>query len=113
MSNLLGTERLTLRPWRPDDAEAAFGVFGSPDVARWLTPALPEIVDAAAMGLLIEQWLRDEVGSTGPVGRWAIELRAEHRVVGGVAALYLPPGGEDVEIGVQLAPGGAGPRIRQ
>ena len=34
----------------------------------------------------------------------AIERSADGRVVGGVAPLYLPPGGEDLEIGWQLAP---------
>ena len=104
VTDVLKTDRLTLRPWRMDDAEAALRIFGDHEVARWLSPALERVADMSAMRLLLQQWILEDARAPAPAGRWAIELFAEARVVGGVALLLLPPGGEDLEIGVQLAP---------
>ena len=104
MTDMLQTDRLTLRPWRLDDAEAALRIFGDTEVARWLCPAMERVADTSAMRLLLQQWILEDARAPAPAGRWAIELSADARVVGGVALLYLPPGGEDIEIGVQLAP---------
>jgi RimJ/RimL family protein N-acetyltransferase len=103
VTNVLTTDRLTLRPWRIDDAEAALRVFGDTEVARWLSPALERVSDVGAMRLLLQQWSLDDARTPAPTGRWAVQL-SDARVVGGVSLLYLPPGGEDLEIGVQLAP---------
>jgi RimJ/RimL family protein N-acetyltransferase len=98
------TERLVLRPWRLDDAEAALGIYGAPDVARWLSPALDSLPDIEAMRRLLERWSADDEGLLPPAGRWAIELRDEQRVIGGVTLLPLPPGRVDLEIGWELHP---------
>ena len=104
MGHVLVTERLRLRPWRLEDAEPAFAIYGSPEVSRWLSPALEPVGDPGAMRLLLQQWIGEDSRVVDPAGRWAIELSEDGRVVGGVALLYLPPGGEDLEIGWQLAP---------
>lgn len=104
MTDVLKTDRLTLRPWRMDDAEAALRIFGDDEIARWLSPALERVSDVSAMRLLLQQWNLDDARAPAPAGRWAVELSTDARVVGGVSLLYLPPGGEDLEIGVQLAP---------
>jgi hypothetical protein len=49
MAEQLVTERLLLRPWRVDDADAALGVFGDGEVARWLSPAMDRVSDESAM----------------------------------------------------------------
>jgi RimJ/RimL family protein N-acetyltransferase len=104
MRHVLVTERLTLRPWTLDDDHAALATFGNADVARWLSPALERIDDRQAMRLLLQQWIIEDARAVSPTGRWAIELTADQRVVGSIVLLYLPPGGEDLEIGWQLAP---------
>ncbi|MCW2796401.1 GNAT family N-acetyltransferase [Nocardioides sp.] len=104
MGHVLVTERLTLRPWTLDDDEAALATFGNSDVARWLSPALERVGDRQAMRLLLQQWIAEDARALPPTGRWAIELTADQRVVGSIVLLYLPPGGEDLEIGWQLAP---------
>jgi len=104
MGQLLLTERLRLRPWRLQDAEAAFAIYGSPEVPRWLSPALEPLRDPGAMRLLLQQRIGEDSRVVDPAGRWAIEFSEDGRVVGGVVLLYLPPGGEDLEIGWQLAP---------
>jgi len=87
MGHELVTERLRLRPWGLEDAEAAFAVFGSPEVSRWLSPALEPVGDPRAMRLLLQQWIAEDSRVVDPAGRRAIELSEDSRVVGGVALL--------------------------
>jgi RimJ/RimL family protein N-acetyltransferase len=98
------TGRLLLRSWQDADAEEALAVFGSDAVARWLAPAMTTVPDVAAMRDLLRRWNEAGDGSGRPVGRWAVVDRATGRLVGASAVLPLPPGGEDLEIGWQLAP---------
>ena len=99
---VITTPRLRLRPWSVDDAGAALAVYGAPEVARWLTPAMGRVTDEAAMRDIIEQWLGEDLDA--PQGRWAVELAETGELVGGVAVLPLPPEGDDLEIAWQLAP---------
>jgi RimJ/RimL family protein N-acetyltransferase len=100
---IITTPRVRLRPWHVGDAEAALRIFGDDEVARWLAPALTRVPDVAAMRGLLERWLTDETAER-PIGRWAVEELETGRVVGAAAVLPLPPLGEDLEIGWQLAP---------
>jgi RimJ/RimL family protein N-acetyltransferase len=100
----LTTERLVLRPWRIDDAQSALDVFGHADVTRWLSPDMDRVPDLAAMRLLLQQWIAEDARLAAPAGRWAIQRRADDRVIGGAILLPLPPGQEDLEIGWQLHP---------
>jgi RimJ/RimL family protein N-acetyltransferase len=104
MTSTISTERLTLRPWRVEDAPEALATYGHDEVARWLSPAMDRVPDLAAMRLLLQQWIAEDARLASPAGRWAIELRAERRVIGGAVLLPLPPGQEDMEIGWQLDP---------
>jgi RimJ/RimL family protein N-acetyltransferase len=107
MAEELLTDRLALRPWILDDAEAALAAYGDADVARWLAPAMDRVPDAAAMRLVLQQWLAEDGRMMPPAGRWAIELREEGRLIGGATLLPLPPD-EEFEIGWQLHPGSWG-----
>jgi RimJ/RimL family protein N-acetyltransferase len=100
----LVTERLVLRSWRIEDAAEALAVYGHPEVARWLSPAMDHVPDLAAMRLLLQQWIAEESRMPPPAGRWAIERREDERLLGGAILLPLPPGREDLEIGWQLNP---------
>ena len=103
MAEELLTDRLALRPWTLDDAEAALAAYGSADVARWLAPAMDRVPDAAAMRLVLQQWVAEDGRMMPPACRWAIELREEGRLIGGATLLPLPPD-EEFEIGWQLHP---------
>jgi RimJ/RimL family protein N-acetyltransferase len=103
MAEELLTDRLALRPWILDDAEAALAAYGNADVARWLAPAMDRVPDAAAMRLVLQQWVAEDGRMMPPAGRWAIELREEGRLIGGATLLPLPPD-EEFEIGWQLHP---------
>ena len=104
MAPLLETERLILRPWQEEDAEAALAVYGEAGVARWLSPAMDRVPNGNAMRLILQQWIAEDARLVSPAGRWAIELREDHRVVGGAILLPLPPDNEDLEMGWQLNP---------
>ena len=104
MAEQLTTERLVLRPWRPDDAESALGIYGAAEVGRWLSPAMDRVRDVSAMRLLLQQWDAEDSRLIPPAGRWAIELRKDERLVGGAILLPLPPRGDDLEMGWQLLP---------
>ena len=99
---MVRSPRLTLRPWRVEDAEAALAVYGADDVARWLSPAMDRVPDVDAMRALIEGWHGEDLEL--PQGRWAVTVTETGAVVGGVAVLPLPPYGEDLEVAWQLAP---------
>jgi len=99
---VIRTARLTLRPWVEADAEAALAVYGQEAVARWLSPAMEPVRDVGSMRALLEQWAGEDLPS--PEGRWAVLLSDYADLVGGVAVLPLPPEGDDLEIGYQLAP---------
>ena len=101
MAPRLVTERLVLRGWTADDAETALGVYGDPEVSRWLTPEMDKVADRAAMALILHQWAAENGQMMTPAGRWAVELRHDGQVIGGASLLPLPPD-EEFEMGWQL-----------
>jgi RimJ/RimL family protein N-acetyltransferase len=100
----LTAERLTLRAWQVDDASAALGIYGHPEVTRWLSPAMDQVRDLATMRVLLQQWIAEDARLAAPAGRWAIERAQDGLVVGGAVLLPLPPGDEDLEIGWHINP---------
>ena len=104
MAPELVTDRLLLRPWQLEDAEHALDVYGDGRVARWLDPAMDRVSDLSGMRLVLQQWMGEAERLVPPAGRWAIELKDSHRVIGGAILLPLPPGDEDLEMGWQLRP---------
>jgi RimJ/RimL family protein N-acetyltransferase/predicted GNAT family acetyltransferase len=89
--------------WHADDAGPALAAYGDAEVARWLTPAMDQIRDEAAMRLLLQQWAAEDAQLLTPAGRWAIEHRADGRVIGGATLLPIPPD-DEYEVGWQLSP---------
>lgn len=103
-TDVLTTERLTLRPWQVDDAAAALEIYGHTEVTRWLSPEMDRVADHAAMRLLLQQWIAESARLPAAAGRWAIERTADGQLIGGAILLPLPPGDEDLEIGWHLRP---------
>jgi RimJ/RimL family protein N-acetyltransferase len=100
----LKTERLTLRRWRVEDADAALPIYSASNVARWLSPAMDDVPDVDAMRLVLQQWIAEDARLPEPAGRWAVERSDDGRLIGGAVLLPLPPRGEDLEMGWQLHP---------
>ncbi len=99
----IGTQHLRLRPWRPEDAVGALAIYGAADVARWLAPAMARVDEPEEMRALIGRWVA-ETGTGRPTGRWAIDDLDSGTLIGSGQILGLPPEGEDLELGYQLAP---------
>ncbi|WP_432871970.1 GNAT family N-acetyltransferase [Microbispora rosea] len=101
----ISTPRLRLRPWHHDDAAAALDIYGSSEVSRWLAPAMDHVIDLEQMRAVITKWIAAPSRPQGrPSGRWVIEETESGRVVGSGQILPLPPEGDDLELGYQLAP---------
>jgi RimJ/RimL family protein N-acetyltransferase len=103
MPERLITERLVLRAWKVDDAEAALSAYGDTEVARWLAPAMDRVPDIAGMRLVLQQWVAEDERMLAPAGRWAVELRQDSSLIGGATLLPLPAD-DEYEMGWQLRP---------
>lgn len=100
----LQTDRLLIRDWEEDDAEAALEIYGSADVAQWLSPAIDKVTDAATMRVILQAWIEAQPNFVVPAGRWAVVRQDDGEVVGGLLIRLLPPYEEDLEIGWQFRP---------
>jgi RimJ/RimL family protein N-acetyltransferase len=100
----LQSERLVIRDWEEEDAEAALEIYGSADVAQWLSPAIEQVDDVATMRLILQAWIEAQPNFVVPAGRWAVVRQEDNEVVGGLLIRLLPPYEEDLEIGWQLKP---------
>ena len=105
MTAVFATERLDIRPWTPDDAEAAFDIYGRWEVTRWLG-AQPKVTESVeAMRASIGRWTAREEGA---YGIWAIVPRGSGVPVGTVLLVPLQDGQarptEEIEVGWVLHP---------
>jgi RimJ/RimL family protein N-acetyltransferase len=100
----LHTGRLLIRDWEEDDAKAALEIYGSADVAQWLSPAIDKVTDAATMRMILQAWIEAQPNFVVPAGRWAVVREEDGEVVGGLLIRLLPPYEEDLEIGWQFKP---------
>jgi RimJ/RimL family protein N-acetyltransferase len=98
------TPRLELAAWQPEDAAGALAIYGDPEVARWLTPAVEPIADEATMRSAIERWIAGDVDAEPPVGHWVVTRRRDRALIGAVTLRRMPPDEEDLELAWQFAP---------
>ena len=98
------TDRLVIRDWAEEDAEAALAIYGSADVAQWLSPAMDKVSDPSAMRAIMQAWVEAQPSLVAPAGQWAVVRREDDEVVGGLLIRLLPPDEEDLEIGWALEP---------
>lgn len=82
------TPRLVLRPWELDDDLAAYAIYGAPEVARWLCPALSPIVDAMEMRHVLAAWIAESDPTGLPLGRWAITDNTSGDVIGALPCFH-------------------------
>ena len=98
------TERLVIRPWRPEEAPRLLDILSRVEVARWLGDGEPRLLkDLAEAHERIERYR--ELSSQPPRGRWAIEVRETGLVVGSTVIDVLPDAeAGELEIGWHLHP---------
>lgn len=87
MPTHLVTERLSLRTFREDDADALFDLHSRVEVQRWIGDGLPMTDPAEAVSSLE----RRRLPFPEPMGIWAIDL--EERMVGTLLLKPIPISG--------------------
>lgn len=92
------TSRLIVRPWQPNDLDAAFDMYGDPQVMRYLGGAAA-VPNLEAMRERLEKFIALEHGPG--LGFWASENKETREVVGGVLLKNLPEA-EEIEVGWHL-----------
>jgi RimJ/RimL family protein N-acetyltransferase len=100
----LQSERLLIRDWQQADVDSALAIYGSSEVAHWLTPAMQQVTEPGVMAAILQAWIEAQPNMTPPSGRWAIAKRSDDEVIGGLMIRLLPPYDSDLEIGSQLRP---------
>jgi RimJ/RimL family protein N-acetyltransferase len=95
----LHTDRLVLRPFRPDDADAVFRACGDAEVRRWIS-ALPSPYTEADAA----QWVGQVAPAERSQGRGLpVAIEAGGELVGSGGAHFVP-GRLGPEIGYWIAP---------
>jgi ribosomal-protein-alanine N-acetyltransferase len=98
MGFAITTPRLTLRPFRADDAPALFTILQEPNIMQYFpTPATPDMVRVERLiARQIEAW------ETHQRTFWAMEWQADGTLIGWCGLQYLPET-EETEVGYLLA----------
>jgi RimJ/RimL family protein N-acetyltransferase len=99
----LGTERLTIRPWRVEEAPRLFDMMSRMEVVRYLGDGGPVLMtDVEEARTRIERINGRE--RVPPTGFWAVEVRATGTVAGSVMLVPLPHGDGELEVAWHLHP---------
>jgi RimJ/RimL family protein N-acetyltransferase len=97
------TERLIVRPWTDgaEDLARILDIYSRVEVTRWLGNPVPmATLDEARAAL--ERWSAI-AAADGRLGVWAMQRRADNKVVGSVLVKHLP-NSEEIEVGWNLHP---------
>ena len=89
MTPPLRTERLLIRDWSLDDVEAAYKIYGSSEVAQWISTGAVD--DVSAMRSVLEAWVEAQPNLVPPAGRWAVVRTEDGEVIGGLSLRLMPP----------------------
>ncbi len=97
---LFETARLTVRPWSPDDAAAAFAIYRDPEVTRFLGKTRTH-ADLDASRAWLDGIAAHNAALPAGLGLWAATLRATGEPIGSLGIAPLD-GGPEIEIGYHL-----------
>jgi RimJ/RimL family protein N-acetyltransferase len=100
-SVVAATERVVVRPWRPDEADRLFDIYRRVKVVRWLE-AVP-MQDRREAVEMIER-IGARLAADPRLGSWALVDRSSGIPAGGVLLKPLPDGDGEIEIGWHLHP---------
>ena len=92
----LETQRLLLRPYRPEDFETYAAINGDPEVMRYIRAAEDRPTAFRSFCAVIGHW------TARGYGMWAVEERATRRHIGGAGLIRWE--GRSLEIGYAFEP---------
>ncbi|MEM1315757.1 MAG: GNAT family N-acetyltransferase [Pseudomonadota bacterium] len=108
LDRIVETERLTLRPFRPDDEPAYAAIRSKPEVARYLSGGEAAAAEGAAKAAaLVPAFAAMWEGAPG-YGPWAVEERAAGRLLGHLGLRKLEELGGRTELLYALDPSAQG-----
>jgi len=100
MSTIIETERLILRKFCLEDAEAVYE-FGSNEYVNLYTGDTPVTSVEKAKKLITSVWFKDY--KTYGYGRWAVIYKPENKIIGFAGLKYLPEF-DKTDIGFRFLP---------
>jgi RimJ/RimL family protein N-acetyltransferase len=95
------TERIRVRPWAVEDAEAAFRIYGNPEVTRYLGGNGKLVESVEAQVAKIQGWIDRDRDLRPELGFWAMEEKSLGFPIGSVILRPLPKDTK-VEVGWHL-----------
>jgi ribosomal-protein-alanine N-acetyltransferase len=99
MPTMLETNRLLLRTWSLEDAEAVLGIYSNPEVTRFIGSGVPDqSLDDARKRILRSLTHQERYG----FGFWAVVEKATGQISGSCGLKYLEDGPQ-IEVGYHLA----------
>lgn len=102
MSSLVAnTDRLVIRPWRPEEDDRLFDIHRRMEVARWLSGK--PMNDRREAEALIDRCAA-QLSADPRFGTWAVVERSSATPAGSVLLKPLPDGEGEIEIGWHLHP---------
>jgi [ribosomal protein S5]-alanine N-acetyltransferase len=99
MKGILQTERLSLRAWTPDDAEALFAICGDAEVMLHIGAGKP--FESIYESLRFVDWAVAHQNENG-FSRWAVVEKAAGEIIGSCGLARLADSGE-IELGYLFA----------
>ncbi len=99
MKPIFESDRLAMCDWSVEDAEAAFAIYGDPEVTVGLSGE--PIPNVAAMRERLAK-IEEKYGPLRPFGFWVMRLKSDESIVGSVLLQPLPEH-EEIEVGWHLS----------
>jgi len=102
-TEVVRTERLVLRPYRPDDAEAVHRACQDPGIQRWITAIASPYTEEDARA-----WVEDVAPAERAEGTGLPAVVEAGGALVGAVGLHVRPGRLGPEVGYWIAPWGRG-----
>jgi [ribosomal protein S5]-alanine N-acetyltransferase len=100
MAIILQTERLIVRTWSPDDAEAGFRIWSDPEVMRYVGTGQPNATIEETQAWINRMSAHHELHG---FGFWAVVEKKSSQLIGSCGMGYQRDGGLPIEFGYTLA----------
>jgi RimJ/RimL family protein N-acetyltransferase len=100
MTMILQTERLIIRTWSANDAEAGFLIWSDPEVMRYVGTGQPNATLEETAAWIQRMSAHQDLHG---FGFWAVEEKKSGRLIGSCGMGYQRDGGLPIEFGYTLA----------